>query len=70
MRQGVRSNLLKAGFPQVKVDEVMSTIEALPEALVESYYEMVREQVRERLRTDEDYEEKKGKGTYPGLDKL
>ena len=36
---------MSAGFPQAKVDEVMSTIESLPEPLIQAYYDMMREDV-------------------------
>ena len=63
---------MSAGFPQAKVDEVMSTIESLPEPLVQAYYDMMREDVHLRLSKDEDYKEKRGDGRspYEFLDKL
>lgn len=55
----IRGNLLSAGYPQVKVDEVMGNISTLPESLVGAYYEMLREDVKERIEKDPDYQEKK-----------
>ena len=46
MRARVRSNLMTAGFPQLKVDEVLGNIDKLPDSLVEAYYEMVREDLK------------------------
>lgn len=50
VRQTIRANLMKAGFPQQKVDEVMGNVEHLPAELVGSFYEMMREDLRERIR--------------------
>ncbi len=70
VRARVRSNLITAGFPTMKVDEVMSNIERLPDLLVQSYYEMVIEDLKERLSHDPDYQNKKGQGHFNYLDKL
>ena len=51
----IRGNLLSAGYPQVKVDEVMGNISTLPESLVGAYYEMLREDVKDRIENDPDY---------------
>jgi iron complex outermembrane receptor protein len=60
VRSRIRSNLITAGFPTMKVDEVMGNIDRLPDSLVQSCYEMVIEDLKERLSTDPDYQNKKG----------
>lgn len=60
VKSRIRSNLISAGFPTMKVDEVFGNIDKLPESLVESYYEMVIEDLKERLKNDPDYQSKKG----------
>lgn len=67
----IRANLMKAGFPQQKVDEVMSKVETMPEPLVKAYYDMLKEEVVSRIRKDEDYVNSKlGGSQYDFLDKL
>jgi hypothetical protein len=64
---------MSAGFPQLKVDEVLGNIEKLPDSLVEAYYEMVREDLKQRTSNDPDYREKKrqdGSTPYEYLDRL
>jgi hypothetical protein len=73
VRQRVRANLMTAGFPSAKVDEVLSNIEKMPESLVQAYYEMIVEEVKERLKEDPDYQSKKradGKSQFEYLDRL
>lgn len=73
MRARVRANLLSAGFPQVKVDEVMGTIDKLPDSLVESYFEMIKDDLKTRIKNDPDYRDKKrsdGSTPFSFLDKL
>lgn len=70
VRARIRSNLITAGFPTMKVDEVMGNIDRLPDSLVQSYYEMVIEDLKERLSHDPDYHNKKGQGHFNYLDKL
>lgn len=69
MRQTIRHNLMTAGFPQQKVDEVLANVEHLPPELVTSYYEMLREEIRDRAVNDRDYKQA-GKGRFEHLDKL
>lgn len=69
----IRSNLISAGFPTMKVDEVFGNIDKLPESLVQAYYDMVVEDLRERVKNDPDYQSKKGpdgKSQFDYLDKL
>ena len=73
VKQAIIANLMKAGFPQQKVDEVMGNVEHLPESLVQSYYDMLREDLTQRVQNDQDYQEKKSQGGathYEHLDKL
>lgn len=73
VRARVRANLLSAGFPQVKVDEVMGTIDKLPDSLVESYFEMIKDDFKTRIKNDPDYRDKKksdGSTPFSFLDKL
>ena len=43
VRSRIRSNLISAGFPTMKVDEVFGNIDRLPETLVQAYYDMIVE---------------------------
>lgn len=69
VRQTIRVHLMKAGFPQQKVDEVMGNVEHLPNELVTSFYEMLREDLKERISQDKDYKQAP-KGRFDHLDKL
>jgi hypothetical protein len=68
VRQVLRGALTKVGFPSAKVDEVMSSVEALPDSLVSAYYDMVRDEIRDRLRQDDDFLAKHA--SYSNLEKL
>ena len=73
VRARIRGSLLGAGFPQVKVDEVLGTIDQLPDSLVESYYDMIKDDIKTRIKNDPDYRDKKrGDSSTPFsfLDKL
>ena len=73
VKSKIRSNLMNAGFPAMKVDEVMSNVEKLPESLVQAYYDMVVEDIKERIQNDPDYQKKKGpdgRSQFEHLDKL
>jgi hypothetical protein len=72
VRQRIRRNIIDAGFPSAKVDEVMSNVHNLPETLVQAYYNMVRDDIKTRIQSDEDYQEKKNepKKPYEYLDKI
>ena len=73
LKARIRSNLMTAGFPQLKVDEVLGNIDKLPDSLVEAYYEMVKEDLKLRTQNDPDYRNKKrsdGSTSYEYLDRL
>jgi hypothetical protein len=60
VKSRIRSNLISAGFPTLKVDEVFAEVEKLPESLVQAYYDMIVEDMKERIKHDPDYQNKKG----------
>ena len=73
VRSRIRSNIISAGFPTMKVDEVFGNIDRLPESLVQAYYDMIVEDLKDRVRNDPDYQNKKGpdgKSPFEFLDKL
>ena len=73
VRSRIRSNIISAGFPTMKVDEVFGNIDRLPESLVKAYYDMIVEDLKERVRKDPDYQNNKGpdgKSPFEFLDKL
>ena len=73
VRSRIRSNIISAGFPTMKVDEVFGNIDRLPESLVQAYYDMIVEDLKERVRKDPDYQNKKGpdgKSPFEFLDRL
>lgn len=49
VRQKIRRNLMDAGYPQAKVDEVMGTVQGMPESLVTAYFDMLKEDIKHRL---------------------
>jgi hypothetical protein len=57
VRNIIRKNLITGGgFPQAKVEEVLSRVPTIPKELVQAYLDLQKSAIKYRLSEDEDYQ--------------